>query len=186
MDEWDKYQEEIKFKYPKVFENALKIQSLYPETDRGAALIVAAVLEEQLTLILYSFLRDSKSAKILLDGFNAPIGQFSSKIHLCHALGLIEDDEYKQLEGLRKIRNKFAHSFENIDFDTQQIKDLINGNLIELPPNSSTRKLFHNWFINLNHDLLYRSNEVLTDKRNSKTYKFKHIKNINFAEVDGF
>jgi DNA-binding MltR family transcriptional regulator len=82
---------------------------------------------------LYSFLRDSKSAKILLDGFNAPIGQFSSKIHLCHALGLIEDDEYKQLEGLRKIRNKFAHSFENIDFDTQQIKDLINGNLIELP-----------------------------------------------------
>ncbi|MBL4861105.1 MAG: hypothetical protein JKX96_09760, partial [Acinetobacter sp.] len=170
----------------KVFENALKIQSLYPETDRGAALIVAAVLEEQLTLILYSFLRDSKSAKILLDGFNAPIGQFSSKIHLCHALGLIEDDEYKQLEGLRKIRNKFAHSFENIDFDTQQIKDLINGNLIELPPNSSTRKLFHNWFINLNHDLLYRSNEVLTDKRNSKTYKFKHIKNINFVEVDGF
>lgn len=79
MDEWDKYQEEIKFKYPKVFENALKIQSLYPETDRDAALIVAAVLEEQLTLILYSFLRDSKSAKILLDGFNAPIGQFSSK-----------------------------------------------------------------------------------------------------------
>ena len=136
MDEWDKYQEEMKFKYPKVFENALKIQSLYPETDRGAALIVAAVLEEQLTLILYSFLRDSKSAKI--------------------------------------------------DFDTQQIKDLINGNLIELPPNSSTRKLFHNWFINLNHDLLYRSNEVLTDKRNSKTYKFKQIKNINFVEVDGF
>lgn len=39
---------------------------------------------------------------------------------------------------------------------------------------------------NLNHDLLYRSNEVLTDKRNSKTYKFKHIKNINFVEVDGF
>jgi membrane protein DedA with SNARE-associated domain len=94
VDEWDKYQEEMKFKYPKVFENALKIQSLYPETDRGAALIVAAVLEEQLTLILYSFLRDSKSAKILLDGFNAPIGQFSSKIHLCHALGL-KVEQYK-------------------------------------------------------------------------------------------
>lgn len=95
MDEWDKYQDEMKLKHPEIFENASKIQSFYPETDRGATLIAAAILEEQLTQILYSFLSDSKSAKKLLDGFNAPIGQFSSKIHLCHALGLIEENEYQ-------------------------------------------------------------------------------------------
>ena len=98
MDEWNKYQDEMKLKYPEILENASKIQSFYPETDWGATLIAAAILEleleEQLTQILYSFLSDSKSAKKLLDGFNAPIGQFSSKIPLCHALGLIEENEY--------------------------------------------------------------------------------------------
>jgi DNA-binding MltR family transcriptional regulator len=102
MDEWDKYQDEMKLKHPEIFQNASKIQSFYPETDRGATLIAAAILEEQLTQILYSFLSDPKSAKKLLDGFNAPIGQFSSKIPLCHALGLIEENEYQQLERLKK------------------------------------------------------------------------------------
>lgn len=53
----------MKLKHPEIFENASKIQSFYPETDRGATLIAATILEEQLTQILYSFLSDSKSAK---------------------------------------------------------------------------------------------------------------------------
>lgn len=63
MDEWDKYQDEMKLKHPEILENASKIQAFYPETDRGATLIATAILEEQLTQILYSFLSDSKSAK---------------------------------------------------------------------------------------------------------------------------
>jgi DNA-binding MltR family transcriptional regulator len=187
MNEWDKYQEEMKLKYPEIFENSLKIQAIYPETDRGATLIVAAIFEEQLSHILNSFLIDSKSTQLLLDGFNAPIDQFSSKIHLCHALGLIEDDEYRQLEGLRKIRNLFAHSFENIDFNTQQIKDLINGNLFKLRPMELTiREQFHDWFIELNTCFLYRAKEVFADKRKSKVYLLKPIRNINLIEIDRF
>ena len=33
MDEWNKYQDEMKLKHPEIFENASKIQSFYPETD---------------------------------------------------------------------------------------------------------------------------------------------------------
>ena len=118
MDEWDKYQEEIKFKYPKVFENALKIQSLYPETDRGAALIVAAVLEEQLTLILYSFLRDSKSAKMLLESFETLNNKFGATILVvthdaftasyCKKIMFIQDGKiFKQINKGEDTRKKF-------------------------------------------------------------------------------
>ena len=91
------------------------------------------------------------------------------------------------LKGLRKIRNKFAHSFENINFNTQQIKDLIHGNLKKIRHLSiNIRALFYNWFITLNGDLLYRAKEVLTEKRKSKIYKFKPARNITFVEVDSF
>ena len=91
------------------------------------------------------------------------------------------------LKGLRKIRNKFAHSFENINFNTQQIKDLIHGNLTEIThPSTNMRELFYNWFITLNGDLFYRAKEILTEKRKSKIYKFKPVRNITFVEVDSF
>lgn len=105
MQDFDSYQEKMKLKHPKIFENASNVSNLFGESDRGATLIAAAILEYQLEEILFSFFRDIKSAKELLNGFNAPLGTFSSKIKNSHALGLIEDDEYNQIEIFRKIRN---------------------------------------------------------------------------------
>jgi hypothetical protein len=48
------------------------------------------------------------------------------------------------------------------------------------------RELFYNWFITLNGDLFYRAKEILTEKRKSKIYKFKPVRNITFVEVDSF
>ena len=46
----------------------------------------------------------------LLDGFNAPVGTFSSRIKTAHCLGLISDDERDDCDTLRRVRNEFAHN----------------------------------------------------------------------------
>lgn len=101
------------------------------ETDRGAVLVCASVLDETLKELLMTFFPDTPSSKSLLSGGNAPIGTFSSRIDLCHALGLIQDDEHKELTLIRKIRNEFAHKWEDISFESQKIRDL-SANLPDL------------------------------------------------------
>jgi hypothetical protein len=52
----------------------------------------------------------------LIDGFNAPLGTFSSRIKAAYSLGLIENEQFEDLEHLRKIRNEFAHSWRPTSF----------------------------------------------------------------------
>ncbi len=40
----------------------------------------------------------------MLDGFNAPIGTFSAKINMAFSLGLIMENEYKEIEITRNIQ----------------------------------------------------------------------------------
>ena len=73
-----------------------------------------------------AFLIDNKSVEKLLAGFNAPLGSLSTRIAACHALGLITDEEAKQSDILRKVRNEFAHKIE-VTFENGAVKDLCNN-----------------------------------------------------------
>ena len=86
------------------------------ESDRGAVLVAASRLDEVLKGILLAYLRDTKSASDLLDGFNAPLGTFSARAAACHAMGLIDDTEFSDISRIRKIRNTFGHHWKDIDF----------------------------------------------------------------------
>ncbi|EOA7749613.1 MltR family transcriptional regulator [Escherichia coli] len=96
--------------------------------ERGLILSLAAFSEDALGKMLLTFMLDNKASKELIEGFNAPLGTFSSRIKACFSLGLITEGQYKDLELLRKIRNKFSHSWENISIEdqdiSQQIKEL--------------------------------------------------------------
>ena len=59
-----------------------------------------------------AFLVDHSAIVKLTEGFNAPIGKFSTRILLAFGLGLISEREYRELEVIRKIRNEFAHSID--------------------------------------------------------------------------
>jgi len=100
------------------------LDKLRKESDRGAVLISGAILEERLSDILHAFLLDHRTSVELLDGSNAPLGTFSSKINACYSLGLIQKNEFEELNTIRKIRNEFAHKWDNLDFATSKIKDL--------------------------------------------------------------
>lgn len=90
------------------------------ESPRGKVLITAALLDEHLAECIQTRILDKPEVEKLTVGFNAPLGTFSARIIGAYALGIISDDEFHDLEIIRKIRNEFAHQI-TIGFDNQSV-----------------------------------------------------------------
>lgn len=93
------------------------------ESERGLALICAAMLDDRLEKSIRAFLLDHEETARLLDGFNAPLGTLSARALAAFALGVLSEKEYRECERLRKIRNIFAHNI-HASFSDQNVKDL--------------------------------------------------------------
>lgn len=93
------------------------------ETERGAALAAAAMLDDQLGKIIEAFLVPNKGSQALLSGFNAPLGSFSARTAAAFGLGLISEVEYRECELIRKVRNEFAHQIK-VSFATEKVVSL--------------------------------------------------------------
>lgn len=88
-------------------------------------LSLATFLEDTLGRLLLAYFRSCKATKELVEGFNAPLGTFGSRIKGVYAFGLVTDDQYNDLEILRKIRNHFAHNWQGVTFERNDIQALI-------------------------------------------------------------
>ena len=101
---------------------------LEKESDRGMALLAASYLEFLLgSLVITKMLVEpSEAQKMLLEGPNAPLATFSSRIDMAYCLGLLNHDQKRDLNLIRKIRNVFAHEFMRVSFDTPQIASRCN------------------------------------------------------------
>ena len=92
------------------------------ESDRAAAVLAAAFLDEQIkSLIEDFFVDDSKEVDRLL-GINRPLGGFSSRIHVAFCMGLLSRDELHDLRIIRDIRNKFAHRLHGLTFEDEWVR----------------------------------------------------------------
>jgi DNA-binding MltR family transcriptional regulator len=100
-------------------------RSLSLESDRGCALMSAAFLEIELENELKYLLVKSRKIIDKIFEFNGPLGNFSSKISMAFALGLIDRNTLNELDLIRKIRNKFAHEHQSISFDDETLAPLI-------------------------------------------------------------
>lgn len=69
---------------------------------------IDSLLSEILTSYLLPKSASANQQDELLDG-DSPLGTFSSRIKICHRLGLIDKTLYKTLDKLRIIRNICAH-----------------------------------------------------------------------------
>jgi len=157
-----------------------KFLSLYnKETDRGAALTASARYEDQLEEIIRAFLLDTDVNDELFKGGNAPLGTLSSKAKLAFTLGLIEKQEYDQIDIIRKIRNEFTHEWEDISFERGRVRDLAL-NLVwrgpEVLAKNDTRTVFNFAVAGLSVDLLWRTGLVKKEK-----LKFKDWPNKTYA-----
>ena len=77
------------------------------ETDRGAALVGAAMLDEGLRSVLAMYFEPEVAAD-LLDG-NAPLSSFAARVKMAYALTIVEPALYADLEVVRGVRNEAAH-----------------------------------------------------------------------------
>jgi mannitol operon repressor len=99
------------------------LEEFNKETERGATLAAAAMIDDQLGRTIESFLIPNKGSKALLDGFNAPLGSFAARIAAAFGLGLLSEMEYRECELIRKVRNEFAHQIK-VSFKTEKVANL--------------------------------------------------------------
>jgi hypothetical protein len=98
------------------------------QTDRGAAIVSAAVLDDLLKLAILARLIEISAERRdnLFDKTGAPLSSFSAKIEMAFALGVISNDARLALHLVRDIRNMFAHRIAQMSFDDPEVKNLID------------------------------------------------------------
>jgi len=85
------------------------LREFQDETDRGAALVGAAVIDDRLLETLRAFMVSNNAASVLLDGGTAPLETFSSRIDATFALGLISAHEHTEWPPpFRLVRNRLG------------------------------------------------------------------------------
>jgi DNA-binding MltR family transcriptional regulator len=99
--------------------NAMRVES-----DRGAVLVAAAYIDEELADLIRAFLvNDRKITERLLE-YPGPCSTLASRCDLAYCLGIFGKDVYADIRTIIKIRNNFAHTKEGATFERQDISDL--------------------------------------------------------------
>jgi hypothetical protein len=100
-------------------------RQLEPGTsDRGACLLIAAQLENELEAAIVSALPKMQS-DIRREMFeqDGPLATFSRKICMAAALGIIGPKTRDNFRIIRHVRNAFAHAKIPIGFETKEVAD---------------------------------------------------------------
>jgi mannitol operon repressor len=80
-------------------------------SDPAVALICGAVFDEALKDLILAFLIESSISPKLVN-HRGPLATFDAKIRMAYTLGLVDKDEFHDLDLIREIRNEFAHKLE--------------------------------------------------------------------------
>lgn len=97
------------------------------ESDRATAILGAAFLDAKLEELIIEFLVDDNDVVNSLLGTERPLGTFGSRNSVAYCLGLISKNLYKDINTIKKVRNRFAHNLHGINFSRSDIRDLCNN-----------------------------------------------------------
>ncbi len=101
--------------------------SFQESSDRGFAIIVGCILDDELQEILTKFFIKDKKVKNLFSNQNL-LMHANSKIQLAYFLGIIPKIVYEDLIRINTIRNKFAHNFHaSLEFNDEAILGILKG-----------------------------------------------------------
>jgi DNA-binding MltR family transcriptional regulator len=101
------------------------IDSLQNESDRGCVVIGADFLSNALELRLSGIMKGNESLKRELLKGTGPISGFSSKIKIAYTFNFIREEAFHDLNIIRQLRNKVAHSFNSFSLDNPDVKGLL-------------------------------------------------------------
>jgi hypothetical protein len=102
-----------------------RIDDLNREThDRSVAIGVGSLMEHLLRLCILENMIPLKPSgeKEIFEGPNAPLGTYSARILIGYTLRLYGLKTKRELNKLRLIRNAFSHTFDEITFETKEVK----------------------------------------------------------------
>lgn len=143
--------EEFLNEHPELREQYEILSHISKESHRGMALIAAAELDRLLLELFKAFLRPGQGQIALLKDSNALLNTFSGKISTAHALNLISDQEFKDLNIIRRVRNDFAHVM-NVSFDHQTVQSRVKE-LSQFRPEDGITEVFEATVIKLSLEL---------------------------------
>ena len=98
------------------------------ESDRAAAILGAAFIDEQLRFLLETFLIDDSESKNLLD---TAIRGIAVRTKTVFCLGFLSPLEYRDTWHIIDIRNRFAHRLHGLTFKDPEI--MAQCDSLELP-----------------------------------------------------
>jgi hypothetical protein len=103
----------------------LIIDEIERQTHRGAALVASAFIEAKLKRTISRRLDPTPDVELEGRAFshNGPLNTFSQKILMGYMLQIYPSRIWNLLDGIRDLRNDFAHSTEILDFETPTIRD---------------------------------------------------------------
>jgi len=93
-------------------------QYIIDESDRGAAVMAASLVERALedAIRAYTVAPEDGTADTWFQGANAPFRTFAAKIALGRALGIYGEHMDARLGIMKNVRNAFAHRMIPLDF----------------------------------------------------------------------
>ena len=151
------------------------LEEFQKESDRGAALVGAALIDHKLADTLRALMVKSKIVNELMDSASAPLGTLSARIKLAFALGLIDAHELNECEIIRKVRNEFAHAVHGLSFADNKVSALCDRLESDLPGGRKSfvgkpREMFVNAVVLTVLRLTYRGEYVSKERRTTKTW----------------
>ncbi len=152
------------------------------ETDRGAVLLAASIIDEWLSEILLNYLKENSVSKELIIGFNAPLGTFPARLKMAYSLSLIEEREFEEINLIRKFRNQFGHNWQDMNFESEKIKKEFDKiawyGPYDIDDKSFTnRNKFNFLIVAILGDLLWRKRLVKKEQIKEKIWEYKQRKN---------
>jgi hypothetical protein len=101
-------------------------RGFFEETDRGAAILGAAALEEELTEFILSRLVNKNGNVVAMFTHHGALGTFGAKIDIAHAIGFIDENVHHDLDSIRNIRNAFAHNILYAKYKKQKKVEVVS------------------------------------------------------------
>jgi len=110
----------------KTFANEANVfmKQLMEESDRGAALVGLAYLDELLKRLCEAKMLGDNAVRKRLLKYPGPLSTASARTDVAYILGWIGPETYRDFVTLRGIRNKFAHAHAPVTFSDPAIEAL--------------------------------------------------------------
>ncbi len=129
------------------------LEEFQGESDRAAAILGAAFLDEHLRFLLEAFLVDDPESNILLD---SALRGISVRARAAFSLGFLNPLEYRDIVRIINIRNRFAHRLHGLSFKDSEIAAQCDA--LELP----SKILPGNWQVTSRDRYVFSTQQIAT------------------------